>query len=153
GQASQFLAAQIEQLKQEIDNKERQLQAYSRQKDIVSVDPQSNVTLQKLESLNRDYAGAVADRVAKEARYHEVSTAPPYAIADTLSNGLVSQLRNEQARLEREYAEKLNLFKPEWPAMQQLKAQIDKGRQHLDSVISETVSKAREIAKSDYLTA
>ena len=46
--------------------------------------------------------------------------------------------------MEREYAEKLNLFKPEWPAMQQLKAQIDKGRQHIASVIQETVSKARE---------
>lgn len=153
GQASQFLAAQIEQLKSEIDAKEQQLQAYGRQKDIVSVDPQSNVTLQKLESLNKDYASAVADRVAREARYHEVATAAPDAIADTLSNGLVSQLRNEQAKMEREYAEKLNLFKPEWPAMQQMKAQIDKGRQHLDSVIRETVAKAREVARSDYLTA
>lgn len=153
GQASQFLSSQIEQVKGEIDEKERQLQAYSRQKDIVSIDPQSNVTTQRLESLNRDYANAVADRVAKEARYHEVSTARPDSIADTLSNGLVSQLRNEQAKMEREYAEKLNLFKPEWPAMQQLNAQIDKGRQHLDSVIEETVAKARDIAKSDYETA
>lgn len=153
GQASQFLSAQIEQLRSEIDEKERQLQAYGQQKDIVSVDPQSNVTLQKLGALNRDYTEAVSDRVTKEARYHEVETARPDSIADTLSNGLVSQLRNEQARMEREYAEKLNLFKPEWPAMQQLKAQIDKGRQHLDSVIRETVSKARDVAKNEYLTA
>ena len=153
GQASQFLTAQIEQLKGEIDQKEAQLQAYSRQKDIISVDPQSNVTTQRLESLNKDYADAVADRVAKEAKYHEVQTARADTIADTLSNGLVSQLRNEQAKLEREYAEKLNLFKPEWPAMQQLKAQIDKGRQHLASVIEETVSKARDNARADYLTA
>lgn len=153
GQASQFLGGQIEQLKSEIDDKERQLQAYSRQKDIVSVDPQTNVTLQKLEALNRDYAQAVSDRVSKEARYHEVETARPDTIADTLSSGLITQLRNEQARLEREYAEKLNLFKPEWPAMQQLKAQIDKGRQHLDGVIQETVSKARDAARADYQTA
>jgi succinoglycan biosynthesis transport protein ExoP len=153
GQASQFLTTQIEQLKSEIDRKEQQLQAYGRSKDIVSVDPKANGTLQNLESLNKDYADAVADRVAKEARYHEVQTARPDTIADTLSNGLVSGLRNDQARLEREYAEKLNLFKPEWPAMQQLKAQIDKSHQHLDSVIQETVSKARDVARSDYLTA
>jgi len=152
GQASAFLTAQIEQLKSEIDQKEGQLQAYSREKDIVSIDP-SNVTTQRLESLNRDYADAVADRVAKEAKYHEVQTARADTIADTLSNGLVSQLRNEQAKLEREYAEKLNLFKPEWPAMQQLKAQIDKSRQHLASVIEETVSKARDNARADYMTA
>src|SRR5262249_14700334 len=107
GQASQFLSAQIEQMRTEIDDKERKLQAYGQQKDIVSTDPQSNVTLQKLEALNRDYAEAVSDRVTKEARYHEMETARADSIADTLSNGLVSQLRNEQARLEREYAEKL----------------------------------------------
>jgi succinoglycan biosynthesis transport protein ExoP len=153
GQASQFLTTQIEQLKSEIDRKEQQLQAYGRSKDIVSVDPKANGTLQNLESLNKDYSDAVADRVSKEARYHEVQTARPDTIADTLSNGMVSQLRQDQAKLEREYAEKLNLFKPEWPAMQQLKAQIDKSHQHLDSVIQETVSKARDVARSDYLTA
>ena len=153
GQASQFLTTQIEQLKSEIDRKEQQLQAYGRSKDIVSVDPKANGTLQNLESLNKDYSDAVADRVAKEARYHEVQTARPDTIADTLSNGLVSGLRGEQAKLERDYAERLNLFKPEWPAMQQLKAQIDKSHQHLDSVIQETVSKARDVARSDYLTA
>ena len=152
-QATQFLTAQIEQLKSEIDQKEQQLQAYGRQKDIVSTDAQGNVTAQRLESLNKDYADAVADRVAKEAKYHEVQTARADSIADTLSNGLVSQLRNDQARMEREYAEKLNLFKPEWPAMQQLKAQIDKGHQHLESVIQETVAKARDVARNDYTTA
>lgn len=152
GQASKFISAQIEQLKSEIGEKERALQAYGRQKGIVSSDPQSNVTLQKLESLNKDYASAVADRVAKEASYHEVESARPDTIADTLSNGLISQLRGEQAKLERDYAEKLNLFKPEWPAMLQLKAQIDKGKTHLDSVIQETVAKARDSARGEYLT-
>jgi capsular exopolysaccharide synthesis family protein len=109
--------------------------------------------MQNLESLNRDYAAAVADRVAKEARYYEVQTARPESIADSLSNGLVSQLRSDQAKLERDYAEKLNLFKPEWPAMQQLRAQIEKGRQHLASVVQETVQKARDAARTDYLTA
>ena len=153
GQASRFMGAQIEQLKGEVAEKERLLQAYARREDIVSVDPQQNSTLQSLESLNKDYAGAVADRVAKEARYFEMQNSRPDAIADTLSSGLIAGLRNDQARMEREYAEKLNLFKPDWPAMQQLKAQIDKGRQNLNSVVQETVAKARDVARSEYQTA
>jgi succinoglycan biosynthesis transport protein ExoP len=153
GQASKFLTAQIEQLKGEIQAKENELQAYGRQKDIVSTDPNSNATMQKLSSFNRDYAEAVADRVAKDARYRELQTARPEAIADNLSSGLVSQLRNEQARMERDYAEKLNLYKPTWPAMQQARAEIEKGKQHLDSVIEETVAKARANARTDYMTA
>ncbi len=153
GQASQFLSKQIEQLKGEVDGKERDLQAYGREKDIISVDPHQNVTLQKLEALNRDYAAAVADRVAKEARYYEVQTARPDATADSLSNGLVTQLRNDLLKSERDYAEKLNIYKPEWPAMQQLRTQIQKGHQHLDTVIEETVAKAKETARTDYQTA
>jgi len=153
GQASRFLTSQISQLKGEIEKKEQQLQTYGRQNDIISADPQSNVTLQKLESLNQDYATAVAERVSKESRYREVETASADTLADTLSNGFVSQLRNDQARLERQYAEQLNLYKPDWPAMQQLKAQIEKGRQNLESVTQETVRRARDIARSEYLTA
>jgi capsular exopolysaccharide synthesis family protein len=153
GQASQFLTRQVEQLKGEVEEKERQLQAYGRQKDIISMNPQSNITLQKLDALNKDYSAAVGERVSKEAKYHEVETSRPDAIADMLSNALVTQMRNEQARLERDYAEKLNLFKPEWPAMEQLRAQIQKGKQHLNSVIEETVTKARETARAEYQTA
>lgn len=151
--ASGFFQAQILQVRKELGELEQQLLAYGRQKDIISVDPQTNVTLQKLESLNRDYASAVADRVAKEAHYHELETSRPEAIADTLSGGLISSLRTEQLKSERDYAERLNLFKPEWPAMQQLKAQIDKGKEHIDQIIQETVAKAREVAKTEYQTA
>lgn len=153
GAASEFLKTQIESLKQELDVKQQQLLAYGRQKDIISSDPSANAPLQNLESLNRDYASAVADRIAKEARYHEMRTARPESIADTLSNGVVTGLRSELSRYERDYAEKLNLYKPEWPAMKQLQVQIDKSREHLDAVVQETVSKARDLAKNDYETA
>jgi len=151
GEASEFLTSQIDELKKEIDAKEQQLLAYSREKDIVSMNPGTNVTLQKLESLNSDYAAAVAERVAREARYHEVQNARPEAIGD--AGGNVEHLRAEQARLEREYAEKLNVFKPEWPAMVQMKTQIEKGREYLNATIQGTLAKAREAAKSEYMTA
>jgi capsular exopolysaccharide synthesis family protein len=151
--ATKFLGAQVEQVKGEIDEKERELQAYGRKKDIVSIDPTQNVTLQKLESLNKDYAEAVGDRVSKEARYYELQTAKPDAMAESLSGGLVTQLRNEVLKLERDYSEKLNVYKPEWPAMQQLRAQIQKGKEHLATVVEETVTKAREQARADFQTA
>ncbi|MDQ6891334.1 MAG: polysaccharide biosynthesis tyrosine autokinase [Acidobacteriota bacterium] len=153
GLASEFLKSQIDALKKDLDAKQQQLLAYGRQKDIVSGEAAANAPLQNLEAFNREYAVAVSDRVAKEARYHEVRTAKPESIADTLSNGLVTGLRAELSRLERDYAEKLNLYKPEWPAMKQLQVQIEKSREHLESVTQETVSKARDLARNDYETA
>jgi uncharacterized protein involved in exopolysaccharide biosynthesis len=81
GQASQFLATQIEQLKAEIDDRERKLLAYGRQKDIISMSPSSNVTLQKLDTLTREYTAAVTDRINKEVRLREIQTAAPETIA------------------------------------------------------------------------
>jgi succinoglycan biosynthesis transport protein ExoP len=150
GKASSFLASQIEALKQEIQDKEAQLQAYSRRSDIVALDPSSNVTVQRLEGLNKDFVGAVSERISKEARYKELANSPDDVVADTASGGLITQLRGEQLKLEREYATKLNTYKPEWPAMQELKAQIDKGRQHLAAVTQEMVGKAHESAKAEY---
>jgi succinoglycan biosynthesis transport protein ExoP len=153
-QISAFLGTQIAQLKREIDGEEQQLLAFGKANDIVSADPQTNSGLQNFEALNRDYEAAVADRVAKEARYRGLQDAKAStAASDPAQGALVLQLQNEQARLEREYAEKLNLFKPEWPAMLQLKAQIDKGREHLQTVVGETAAKARDAALNDYQTA
>ncbi len=153
GKASSFLASQIEQLKREIADKEAQLQAYSQRSDIVALDPNSNVVLQRLEALNQDYTGAVSARIDKEAKYNEVTHAPADSVADTFSGGLISQLRREQLDLEQEYATKLNTYKPEWPAMQELQAKIDKGRQHVKSVVDEMVAKARDTARAEYQTA
>lgn len=153
GRASSFLASQIETLKREIQDKEMQLQAYSRRADIVTLEPGANVTLQRLEALNRDYTTAVSDRINKEARYQQLINSPKEAVADPLSGGLVGQLRSELIQLERDYASKLGTFKPEWPAMQDLKARIERSRQNLESVVDETVTKAREAARSEYQTA
>ncbi len=153
GQATRFLATQIEEAKRNLATKEQRLLAFGRKKDILSADPQSNSALSRLDAMNRDLAAATADRMAKEAKDYELRTGNAETLADNLSNGLVVQLRTEQAKLEREYAEKLNLFKPDWPAMQQLKAQIDRGRQNLDAVTQETVRKARDAARADYLAA
>ena len=152
-QTSQFLTTQIRQLKSELDAKEQELNAYGRQKDIVSTDFRANPATQNLDTLNADYSASLADRVAKEARYHQLRTANADSTPDVANNQVVAQLRTEQARFEREYAEKLNLFKPEWPAMLQLKAQIDRGRQHLAAVVADTLNKNREAARADYETA
>jgi capsular exopolysaccharide synthesis family protein len=153
GQASRFLATQIDEAKKTLAAREQRLLAFGRKKDILSADPQSNSALPRIEAMNRDLSAATADRMSKEAKDYELRNANADALADSLSNGLVVQMRTEQARLEREYAEKLNLFKPDWPAMQQLKIQIERGRQSLETVTKETVKKAQDAARADFLGA
>ena len=153
GKASSFLTTQVDSLKQEIEDKESQLQAFSRRTDIIALEPESNVILQRLESLNNNYVEAKKRRIEKNAKYNEVRSSPPETVADSLSGGLVSELRADQLRLEREYETKLKKLKPDHPDMIELKAQIDKGQQHIESIVREKVETAKKSALAEYQTA
>jgi succinoglycan biosynthesis transport protein ExoP len=152
GKASTFLSSQIETLKQEIQDKETQLQAFSRRSDIVSMDPGANVTLKRLEALNSQYIEAKKERIQREAQYHETLSGPRESMSDSLSNGVVSDQRSQVLRLERDYETRLKTFKPDFPDMVSLKAEIEKARQHLNEIVGEQVSKTKSNALAAYQT-
>jgi len=153
GKASSFLGTQIETLKQEIHDKDIQLQAFSRRSDIVTLEPGSNSTLQRLEALNTQLLDAKRERIQKEAQYHEAMTGPRESIADGLMTGVVSDQKGQLLKLEREYDARLKTYKPDHPDMVAFRADIEKTRQHLNEVIQEQVSKARSSFFSGYQTA
>jgi len=153
GRASSFLASQIDALKRDIQDKESKLQSFSRQSDLISLDKDSNVVLQRLQALNTDFTEAKADRIEKEARYKELLESPRRDVADSYSNGSISSLMRDQLKLEREYETKLQTYKPEWPAMVELRAEIEQGRENVTKAISENVESARQAAYADYQTA
>lgn len=153
GKASTFFGQQIEALKQEISDKDAQLQAYGRRTDIVSLDPEANVTLRKLEALNQDYVQAVSERISREARMRELEGAAPDRAADLLDEELVRRQRGELSELEREYAAKLDNFKPEWPAMIELRSRIEQARANLGRVSADALARGREAARAEYQTA
>ncbi|HEY3570467.1 MAG TPA: polysaccharide biosynthesis tyrosine autokinase [Thermoanaerobaculia bacterium] len=153
GKASTFLSSQIEKLKEEISDKETQLQAFSRRSDIVTMDPGANVTLKRLEALNTQYIDAKKTRIEREAQYHETLSGPRESMSDSLTTGVVSDQRAQILKLEREYESKLKTYKPDFPDMVALKTEIEKARQHLNEVLGEQVDKAKSTALSSYQTA
>ncbi|HYX22930.1 MAG TPA: polysaccharide biosynthesis tyrosine autokinase [Thermoanaerobaculia bacterium] len=153
GKASTFLGTQIETLKKEIQDKETQLQAFSRRTDIVTLDPATNVVLKRLEVLNGSLMEAKRMRIEKEAQYHEATTGPKENVADSLSGGMVTELRKEVLNLQRDYDTKLKTYKPDFPEMVTLKAEIEKSQQHLTDVVKELSEKARSVAAANYQTA
>lgn len=153
GNASSFLSSQIDTLKKEIGDKEAQLQSVSRTSNIVELESGSNVTMQRLEALNKSYSDALRVRIEKEARYRELLSAPREAIAESQSDGLVTDLKRKQLEMERDYEIGLKTYKKDFPKMLELQAAIEKGRQHLAGVVAEMVDKARQTAHAEYQTA
>lgn len=153
GNASNFLSSQIETVKKELQEKQVQLQAVGRGNEGVEFDARGNVSSQRLESMNQSYGEALRIRIQKEARYRELLSAPRETVAATLSDGRLAAEMQEQNRLEREYEAKLKTYKPEFPAMVEMRGQIERGRQHLSRTLDELVERERKAAYADYQTA
>ncbi len=151
--ASTFIAQQIDTLKGEIDAKERQLQEYGRDTDIVNLDPDSNVVLSRLSQLNAGLTDAIGERLEREARYNAQRAAPAETVVQDTTNGLLEELWREALSLEREYETKLKVYKPDWPQMTELRSQIDEVRQNLDRVTRDEADQLRRRAFADYQAA
>lgn len=153
GRASTFLTSQIEEVKDEIAQKDAELQRLSRKTEIVSLDRESNVDLQRLENFTQGMSEATADRIAKEAALREILSSPPEEVADRVSGGLVGDLKREIGKLEQQYSDGLQKYKPEYRAMVELKGSIDSAKERLAKTVRENVDKAKQLAQAEFQTA
>jgi len=132
-QATQFLTEQIASLQTEIAEKERQLQAYGQEKNIVALSDTETTIIDKLGEINKALTAAQIDRVQKEAYYNEVKNLSPDFIPEAFTNPLIQKLREDYVRLSREYQKKMETFRPEYPEMQRLKAELESARKLLEN--------------------
>lgn len=152
GSASSFLGEQIDKLKQEVADREAQLQAFSRDQDIVDDTPEANVAYQRLAALNGDYMDVVRQRIERQARYEELVRTPKETVADAQSSGTVTALRKDLLDLERRFDTEFKTFKPDWPPKVEFAAQIERARAHLEDVIDREARRAIEAAQVSYQT-
>lgn len=149
GRASSFLTAQLESLRQEIEERELQLNAYTHDLDI-ALDPAGEALLERRGTLESQYNGVFGERVAKEAAYRELLSLSDDMIANTASGGRVTALEEEIFQLESEYKTKLETFSPEWPDMVELQSTIEEKREERERLVREQVNQARDQAYAEF---
>ena len=153
GKASTFLDQQVSAFKSEIDEKERQLQQFGRDIDVVNLDPESNEIVERIGQLNRTYTQAIADRVESETKYYELSGDAAAAAAEMNPTPLIDEARRNLMSLQRDYEVKLTVYKPDHPTMEDLQARIVEETQGLQQIIDDEVSSMRRQAAAELQTA
>lgn len=155
--ARSFLEQRLAQSRSRLEDSERQLVAYAQRQGIVTLNVdsgngQTGRTEQSLDatslvSLNSALSQARADRIAAEQRYrrNQGSASSTQALADPTIQTLTSQ----RAELQSQYAEKAQLFQPDYPVMVQLRQRI----QALDNSIAQQVRNVSGSLRSEYETA
>ncbi len=123
--ASSFLTKQIEAAQIKLEESEQKLQKFARGLGIVSLDPKQNLVMKQLEELNTALAEARAQRVRKEARYKQLISPEAGTLKENTFNELIWRLKNQYATLLAQYQQMSTTFKPAYPKMVQLKAQME----------------------------
>ncbi|EQB04732.1 hypothetical protein V475_22315 [Sphingobium baderi LL03] len=148
-----LLQGQLAQLKQRLDESQRQLVSYASSAKIINLPAQTGnggssaerpIVVDDLAALNDALAQATANRIAAQTRYEESGKAG--ASAQALSNTAINGLRQRRAELAAEYQRLMTQFEPGYPAVNAVKAQIDQ----LDSSIAKEEGRVSNSQLADY---
>ncbi|QZD95552.1 GumC family protein [Qipengyuania gelatinilytica] len=141
--AREFLAQQLEDARQKLEQSEKDLNTFSRAAGLIRVTGQGqnadqettlSVTNDTLQQLNEAASLATAERIAAENVWQNVANQPISSIPQVLQNPAYSSLVRELSLAEARLADERTRHLDDHPNVQALQAQVDRIEQQLDQV-------------------
>jgi polysaccharide biosynthesis transport protein len=123
--AKTFLEDQSKQLKIRLEESEKALLDFAQREQIVVVTEKSSNAENNLASANAALGVLISERIKNEQLWRQVEQSSAINLPQLLTNTVIDGLRGRRNALNSEYQEKLETFKPEYPAMLQIKNKIN----------------------------
>jgi polysaccharide biosynthesis transport protein len=150
-QASNWLSAELEELRIKVEKSEDARIAYERQNQIWQIDEKQDITTQKLADLSKAATDAQTDAAAKEALYRMAISGSVDALPAARSNDVISGLIKRKSDLDEQYAEALDQYGPNFPKVLRLATQqkeVENNLADARKVMVESVGIEFDTAKS-----
>lgn len=149
--AKDYLEDRLQELKLKLEDSERQLVAFAQQEQIVGTgDNTGSLSDQNLSALNAALAEARQERIRAEARWRQAQVSRGTVLMGEIAdNSIIKSLQESRAKLMAEYQDKLRIYKPAFPEMQQLKGQIDE----VERQIGAEVAAIKSAIQAEFLAA
>jgi polysaccharide biosynthesis transport protein len=144
--AKTFLEDQINQLKIRLQESEKAMLNFAEQQKMVEIGEKSSIAENNFAAASAAVGQLIAERIKNEQLWHEVEDAKAINVPELLSNGVIAGLRAQRKALETEYQEKLESFKPGYPAMVQISNKI----KEIDRQLTAEVNTIRSSLKAAY---
>ncbi len=152
--ARTFLEERLRQVKQKLEDTEKELVAYAARQQIINVTTEAgsgptadgatqSLTASNLSALNAALTAAKADRIKAEQRWRQAQSTPVLSLLEVLGDPTIQRLRQDRATLSATYQQKLTIYRPDFPEMQQLRAQIDEVDRQINTVANANLSAIR----------
>ena len=144
-----FLHEKLSEIKQKLQASEAALNAYRRDKGIISLDEGENIVVDRLGDLNDLLTEAEAERINLEADVKLIKSRAYESLPEVTDNTLIQALKGQLAEKEGDYVEVAAQFKEAYPPVKKAKAEVDALRNRLDGEIEQVVGSI----ESKYLSA
>jgi len=145
--ARKYLEERLAQLKNRLEDSEKQLVQFATAQQIVSVgEDKPSLSAQNLTDLNASLAQAQDARIKAEANWAQASAGSGLGIPEVVANPLIQKLRENRTVIAAEYQEKLKTFQPDYPDMQRLQGQMDE----IDRQVAGEIENIRASIKAQY---
>lgn len=122
--AKVFLEEQLKTLKLRLEESQKTLLGFAQKEEIVDTDNKSSIAETNLASANSALSTLISERIKNEQLWKQLDAATAINLPQLLANGTIEALRSKRNVLQTEYQEKLEMFKPSYPAMMQISNQI-----------------------------
>ena len=148
-QASNWLSAELEELRIKVEKSEDARVAYERENQIWQIDEKQNIDTEKLGDLSRAVTNSQMELAGKEALYRMATSGNVDALPTAQSNPVLQDLLRRKSQMAEDYAEALQLYGPNYPKVQRMLEQ----QKEVDSDIAKARQTVIDIATQDYNTA
>lgn len=143
----EYLENELSKARTRLTASENKMVTYANKQGILSLDDKQQAPLGRLSSLYKSLGEASTARIRAESTYLQIKKNKN--TPDILTNPLINSLKTRLADLESKYEEKSSLFKPDFPDMKILSAQISDLRKQ----ISREIRNTKRSVRTQYLAA
>ena len=144
--ARTFFEERLQQLKLKLEDSEKQVVAYARREGIANVDERQPELDARLTSINTALSAATTERIHDEELWTQAKAGNGLGLPQVMADRAVQSARDKRAQLMTDYQDKLNLLKPAFPEMVQLRSQISE----LDRQIRAQVELVKESIRAQF---
>jgi len=142
--AREFLKAELEALKQKVEESEAELVRYARDNNLTLFADKDNVIIQKLSDLTREMTVVEAQLLAN--RYQEIKNAALGDLPDSSKTPSVKALEGQLLTLQQRLATLSSQYGPNWPEVKLCQEEIMK----VEKQLLEETRRAIHLAKREY---
>lgn len=122
--AKVFLEDQLKQLKLRLEESEKAMLDFAERENMVETGDKQSIAETNLAAANSALGVLISSRIQAEQAWKQVDQTPSTSLQQILNNKVIEGLRIQRNDLKRDYEQKLETFKPNYPEMVELSSKI-----------------------------